>query len=81
MKIFTALLGLLTAVTVITAITDNQDAEKRQLGVLLKDLGQAIESAVDCAGCQVRNLHVTNPIRYLVFLLSLRSLETLKLDG
>jgi hypothetical protein len=54
MKIFTALLGLLTVTSVVTAITDNQDLEKRQLGAILRELGQAIESAVDCAGCQVR---------------------------
>jgi len=54
MKIFTALLGLLATVSAVTAITDNQDLEKRQFGTILSELEHDIVSAVDCAGCKVR---------------------------
>jgi len=68
MKIFTALLGLIATVSVVTVIADNQDLEKRQI---LSELAHDIESAVDCAGCKVKNL-----IWSLVFLLpALRSLD------
>lgn len=56
MKIFTALLGLCAAASVVSAIEDSQDVEKRrQFGAVSTALGHEIESAVDCAGCQVRS--------------------------
>ena len=55
MKIFTTLLGLCAAASVVSAIEDNQDVEKRDFfGSILTTLAHDIESAVDCAGCQVR---------------------------
>jgi hypothetical protein len=53
MKIFTLLLGLCAAASVI-AVEDNQNVEKRQLSSILSELEHDIESAVDCAGCDVR---------------------------
>lgn len=54
MKIFTTILGLCAAASVVNAIEDNQDLGKRQFGSILTGLEHDIEGAVDCAGCQVR---------------------------
>ena len=53
MKISTVLFGLCAAASVVTAVKENQDLEKRQLSSILSELEKAVESAADCAGCEV----------------------------
>jgi len=52
------LFGCFATATVATAIehTSTSNVEKRQLSFLLKELESAIESAADCAGCQVSSV-------------------------
>lgn len=55
MKISKAIFWCLAAASAVTAsaISDVARLEKRQLSTILSELESAIESAVDCDGCQV----------------------------
>ena len=52
------LFGCFATATVATAIEQpsTSNIEKRQLSFILKELESAIESAADCAGCQVSSV-------------------------
>lgn len=55
MRISKAILGYLAAATAVSAVDNAPTFEKRQLSTILSELESAVESAADCAGCQVNN--------------------------